>query len=173
MKLTLDSQEETGAAGGSALRVPAPHESVFEAEVLEVKHQNSRWKFDNSDEFKKEFNFKFRVLDAGDFHDRFFWGSTPEWFSNDPRCKLQRWIKSVYDEPVLPQGFELDTDDLADMRCIIVIHAKEKAFREDGEHLNQDGSAKMVNWVADVLPSKAARIAPTTPTPNPDNLEPF
>lgn len=175
MKITLDKPNSAPAsATPGAPFEPAPHESIFETEIVKIEETQSFFKYDNSDDYKKEVTFTFKVLDEGDFNGRLFWGRTPKWFSNDPKCKLYRWVKSIYDVPLLGSDFELDTDVLVGMRCIIVVHAAEKKAREDGSHLNKDGSRKISNWVHDVVPSRAARNPPVSrSTPSVEELEPF
>jgi hypothetical protein len=135
-------------------REPIPEKAVFEAEILSVELRDTRWDDEyNTDEDgnplkKKEYNFKFGVLDEGEFKDRWVWGSTSNWFADDPRCRLTQWIKAILDEDILPEGFVFDTDNLVNMRCRVIIGAKQRK--------NGTGIA---NWVEEVRPSKGVRLA--------------
>lgn len=174
MRIQMNDSNSSNSGGGTfddrprREYTPAPHNSVFEAEVVEVKEEESRFKNDDGST-KMELTFKFRVLDDGEFNDRWFWGRTNTWLSNDPRNKLRQYVQSILDEDVLPSGFVLDTDDLVGQPCRIVVHAKEKA----------DGSGRIVNWVQEVRPSRNrhAAIQASAPRPGsssvPDDLEPF
>lgn len=146
MKIPLREQGTIDAGGDDRPReyTPAPHNSVFEAEVLEVKVEDSPWTDDQTGEKKQQMSFKFKVVEPGDFEGRWFWGRTSTWFSEDARSKLRQFVQAILDEDVLPSGFVLDTDNLEGQRCRIIVHAKEKA----------DGSGRMVNWVQEVRPTR-------------------
>ena len=59
----------------------------------------------------------------------------------------------------IEEDFALDTDrDLVGQRVRIDIGAREKAVKEDGSHLDDDGNRKISNWVEDLYRSEATPI---------------
>lgn len=124
----------------------AQNNTVLEAEVIGIELQDSRWTDDRTGELKKELNFKFKSIEPGDFHDRWFWGSVSTWFSDKPTCKLRQWVQGILDVDVLPDGYVLNTDQLIGLQCRILIGAK---ARDDGS---------LANWVSEVRPSRGTVI---------------
>lgn len=182
MKLQLQPKPESDGDFGDQIT----SKMVFEVEVLSVEHRDSKWfatDYDTNERLldedgqpykKKEFNFKFGIVEEGAFKGKWVWGSTSDYFRDTAKCKLANWIKAILDEPVLPEGFTIDPEeDLKGMRCRVVVNAKK---RDDGSYSN---------WVEDVLPTKgggspqqrvqehlAQNEAPEEPAYDPDN-EPF
>lgn len=142
MKLTLQNSDDD-----QEVRTPIPDKSIFEAEVVQIKEEDTQWedKF-NPGEKTKQFVFIFKVLDEGQFNDRWVWGNCSTWFSDSSTCKLRQWIQAILDVDILPQGFIVDTDDLVGQQARIIVKAAPK----------KDDSSKMVNWVQEVRPSRNA-----------------
>ncbi len=139
-------------SGGYPKRDPAPHQSVFEAKLLKVELKDTPWDDeDNPGHKKQQFNFRFEVTDGGDFDGRWFWGSTQDFLSPSPANKLRQWVQALLDEDVLPQGFDLETDDLEGLPCRIIVHAKDK-FQDDGTFI------KTSNWVEEVRASRNLKV---------------
>ncbi len=110
-------------------RIPIPDGAVFEAEVLTVKLEDSKF-YKNEDGTPQQImNFKFKVVNDGEhdgaFVDRWVWGSTPPWLNDDPRCKLRNWVEAILDIDLLPPDYLLETDDLQGMQCRVIVSAKE------------------------------------------------
>jgi len=161
-KIVLKSDASAEESGRPEIRT----ESVFEAKILSVEDRETKWwatEYDsdvklldeNGEPYKtREYNFKFELQDP-EFPGRWVWGSTSQAFSMKPNCKLANWIKSILDEPVLPEGFSInitpgvDPDtgeevesDLVGLNCRVVVKARK---RDDGSYSN---------WVSDVHPTK-------------------
>lgn len=72
-------------------------------------------------------------------------GKAPKWFSNHPDCKLYNWTQAILGVDELPPGFRLNTDELKDLDCKILVGAYE--FTRD------DGETRSGNYVKDVARS--------------------
>lgn len=155
MKLKYGSSD----GGGTFPEYPdITTDTVFEAEVLKVDLRESRWKNDDGS-VKNEFNFRFKILDDGPQKGRYVWGTTPTWFNSHHKCKLANWVKALLDEPLLPEGMELDVQDLVGLKGRVMVDAKPKA----------DGDGYWNN-VKDVFPSRitpGSVKAPEAPGPGP------
>lgn len=93
-----------------------------------------------------EFRFKIISDDAHDGQD--IWGSTSTKFVNHEKCKLYSWSQAILGQ-VLPVRFKLDTDDLHDRSCRIVVSKRSWPDKTTGEERTR-------NEVADVMPTRAA-----------------
>lgn len=147
MKLELKNVDDQGYPE----RTPIPDKSSFEAVLLSVEQQDSRWDLDDTDPSKgkkKELVFKFEIMDPdGEFNERWVWGRTTSAFTTHPSNKLRQWVQGILDEDVLPDGFVLDTTALVDRRCRVIVGAREKKTGGVG------------NFVTDVRPSKVPNTA--------------
>lgn len=144
MKLTMKQAGEDGYPE----RQPIPNNSYFEAVVLDITEQESLWDIDENDPSKgkkKQLSWKFKIIDpGGEFDNRYVWGTTSMFFSTSPQNKLRQWIQAVLNIPVLPEGYAVDTEELHNKQCLIIVGAKEK--RAGG----------ISNRVTEVQPSRAA-----------------
>lgn len=160
MKLTLQGAED----GDREARIPIPHNKVFEAEVTKVEERETP--FDdkyNPGEKTKQFSFTFKVLDEGEFHDRWVWANCSTWFSDSPTCKLRQWIQAILDVDILPSGFIVETDDLVGQHARIIVHAAPK----------KSDPTVTVNWVNEVRASRGAPALAPKAVGIPLDEEPF
>ena len=117
---------------------------IFPAVLSEVKLVEKPFIDDKTGEKVKKISFKFRIDQPGDPHDGDFkWGETGTRFNTHPECRLKNWAEAVLGR-TLERGYQLETDDLLDKECRVVIG------RRDYE---KDGETKVYNFVKDVMPS--------------------
>lgn len=124
-----------------------PDGEILAARVIgvEVKKQPFQDKETGDDVFKVE--FKFVVTDDDSPYDGvIIWGKTGTKFNNHPYCKLYTWSQAVLGME-LPVDYRLDTDDLLDQDCRILVKLS--------EYTDKTGASKERNDVADVLPSRS------------------
>lgn len=101
-----------------------PAGTVLLAEVLSVEVRDSFFWLDVEDHSKgkqKEVNFKFGIVDKGEFNNWKVYGTTPTTFNVNEKCKLRRWVEEIFAFDALPSGFEFDTDDLIGEPVNVVI----------------------------------------------------
>lgn len=147
MKLTLEDSNDDPEA-----RIPAPNNSVFEAEIVKIDLRDTQWddKY-HPGEKTKQFNFVFKVVDKGEFEDRWFWASCSTWFSDSSTCKLRQWVQAILDVDILPSGFIVDTDELVGQHARIIVQAAPK----------KSDPTKTVNWINDIRPSRSIPMTAT------------
>lgn len=120
--------------------------TIYEATVLNIGLRERKIR----DEDVKRIEFKFR-LNADDAHDgQLIWGSTSTRFIDHPNCKLKNWAEALLGRE-LPSGYRLNTDDLLERRCRVVISKR--------EWTNKDGEEQVRNEVRDVIPTKEVLAA--------------
>jgi len=146
VQLALHKQQD----GDFPERAPFDDMSVFEAIVLGVTEQDSRFPADDADPDgprKKQLSFKFKVIDPdGKYNDRWVWGNTSSYFGTSPSNKLRQWVQAILDKEVLPEGYLVDTDDFEGQQVRVIIGAKQRK--------NGDGIS---NFVVELRPTKADR----------------
>lgn len=133
---------------------PIPDNSLLQAKVLGVAKTKMPFqdKDTGADVFKVKFSFQ--VTQDGDFQNRKVEGQTSIAFVNHPECRLYQWVKALFGTDI-PVDFTLDTDDLQELSCMILVEAKEKERR--------DGKGVWVNNnVIDVRPSENIPVAAGT-----------
>ena len=68
-----------------------------------------------------KFEFKFRLIDEDGAHDgEYLWGETSTLFNDHPKCRLSNWANAIMGEQ-LPPGYQLDTDELLDKECRVIV----------------------------------------------------
>jgi hypothetical protein len=156
MKLTMQRADESGYPE----RKPIPDNSFFEAIILDISENESPWDIDENDPSKgkkMQLSWKFKILDpSGEFDDRYVWGNTSTYFATSANNKLRQWIQAALDIPVLPEGYAVDTEQLHDKQCLVIVSAKNKA------------NGGIANRVMEIQPSRVTAplnveaAAPTT-----------
>ena len=119
-------------------------DEIFPATLVEVKLVEKPFVDDKTGEKVKKISFKFRLDAEGDPHDGDFkWGETGTRFNTHPDCRLKNWAEAILGRELV-KGYQLDTDDLLDQKCRVVIGRRE---------YDKDGQTKIHNSVKDLMPS--------------------
>jgi len=123
------------------------------AEVVSVEEKPAPWKDDDGNEIRRV-NFRFRIIQDGEWQGRSIWGDTPTTFSNNPECKLRAWSQEIFGVDQLPPGFDLDTDELVGLECQIAV----------GNRVVRKGTPEQAtkDYAADVFRAPARSNAGTT-----------
>jgi len=130
--------EESNYAG------PIPEDSILPARVTGVKQITKKFKDDDGNDIHR-MEFSFVVEDPDGVYDgQRLWGDTPITFNTHPECRLRAWAQELFGTE-LPKGFVLDTDDLKDKRCRVVVALK--IYQKEGEE-------KTRNFVKDLIRPK-------------------
>lgn len=80
--------------------------------------------FDDKSVMEDAIQWKFEILDPDGSHDKtWVWGRTSQVFSSSRKCKLRNWAIALLGQD-LPSGYKLDTDDLLDQECKVVLQVK-------------------------------------------------
>lgn len=175
MQFTLQNNDKSG--GNYPDREPFPDKSVFEAKVVEVSQQDSRWDVDENDPSKgkkQELSFKFAVIDPeGKFDNRWVWGRCAAYLSTDSRNKLRQWVQGILDIDVLPEGFAFDTEDLVGKQCRLVISAYEKKNGGGiGNYVEEVRQSRVTSGSLASAPKTAEEFRAQN-APSYDDVEPF
>lgn len=116
---------------------------IFLAECKSVKLKEKK---NRDGETYEQLEWKFVIIDDGEQNERTIYGKTSTKFVDHPDCKFNNWSQSILGE-FLPIDEPVDTDDLLDRECRIVV------YRDEYE---KDGRDKVYNGVRDVLPTREA-----------------
>lgn len=117
----------------------------YAATVVGIRLREKPFKDDAGQPIKKiEFAFKLISDDGQDGRD--IWGETSTRFNSHPECRLKNWAEAILGMK-LPPHYRLDTDQLLDRHCFVVVGRK--------EWTNKDGEDKVRNFVRDVQPTTA------------------
>lgn len=102
-----------------------PENEVLEAEILEIKVQDSFFWVDVDDHSKgkdKEVSFKFNITEEGKFKNTWVFGSTSTIFNTHANCKLRLWTEEILGlDEGLPVDFSLNTEDLEGQKVRVII----------------------------------------------------
>lgn len=139
-----EPQVETGEDGEPIVRELIPEKEILAAEVLNAEVKEMPYKDKETGEAVEKVVFKFKVVQAGDFADRWVWGETSTNFVDHPGCRLRAWVGELLGTDVLPSGFTFNTDDLLDQSCRVVIGVRSWDDKTTGEKQYR-------NFVSDVL----------------------
>lgn len=134
---------------------------ILNARVATVELKTKPFTDEKTGEPVKKFEFKFRVDDpSGDHDGQFLWGETSTKLTDHPENRLHNWAEALLGQR-LPPHYKLNTDDLQDRDCRIIVGKTVKP--------NAQGVEKTRNFVREVHPTKenAARLAAD------DTEEPF
>lgn len=118
-------------------------EDVFHANLVSLTTKVKK-SYTSNEEYTR-LNWKFRIDEPDqDVDGRVIYGETSEAFVAHPECKFYSWAQAVMGVE-FPPGFNINTDDLIDMQCRIVVGARE---------YEKDGETRVYNFVKDVMPSR-------------------
>lgn len=123
---------------------------MFTATVRNVKLKEKPYKDDDGNPVKKV-EFKFQIIDDGPQDGVDIWGETSTRFNTHPACRLLNWSEAILGRRLPPQ-YQLDTDDLYDQQCRILVGKQE---------WEKDGETKFRNFVRDVIPTRESMAAMT------------
>jgi hypothetical protein len=120
---------------------------IYAARVTNIRDVEKPYKDKDGNPVKKV-EFKFQLV-SDDPHDGTdMWGETSTKFVAHDECKLRNWARSILARD-LPIGYRLDTDELLDRACRVIVGLKEYPDKATGE-------IKQRNFVRDVMPSREA-----------------
>lgn len=123
-----------------------PDGEICPARVLSVESKKQRFTDKETGEDVYKVEFKFEITD-GPYEGVQLWGKTGTKYNNHPYCKLYIWSQAILGFE-LPIDFRLDTDDLLDKDCRIVVHLDQYKDKTTGVE-------KERNEVTDVMPSRS------------------
>ena len=125
---------------------------ILNARVVTVEWKEKPFVDDKTGEKVKKFEFKFKIEDpSGDHDGQLIWGETSTKLTNHPENRVHNWAESLLGQR-LPPHYKLNTDDLQDRDCRVIVGKSVKAGPQ-GE--------KTRNFVREVHPTRevAARLA--------------
>jgi hypothetical protein len=130
---------------------------IFPASVVSVKKVSRKNR--DGEEYDK-LTFKFKIQQPDDPHDgQEVYGDTSTKFVTHPGCKLYDWAGKILGKRI-PAGYRLDTDQLLDQQCRIVVGYE--------TYTDKDGRDRERNWVRDIMPTRENMAALAE-----ENEEPF
>lgn len=122
--------------------------TIYTAKVVNVGLRERKARNEGEDPTKRiEFKFKLISDDSHDGQD--IWGSTSTKFVDHPKCKLKGWSEAILGRN-LPVRYKLDTDDLLDRECRVVV-----SYRT----WQQGDETRERNEISDVIPTREAAMA--------------
>lgn len=84
-----------------------PHDTELLVQVVDISEKEINYTRDDGSK-ATVINFKFKIIEPGEFYDQWVWGETWPDFYPGNRCRLYRWVAELYGEQKLPDNFELD-----------------------------------------------------------------
>jgi hypothetical protein len=123
---------------------------VLNARVVSVELKTKPFNDEKTGEPVKKFEFKFKIDDP-DHDGQMIWGETSTRLNNHPENRLHNWSEALLGQR-LPPHYKLNTDDLQDRDCRIIV----------GKSVKQSAQGeKTRNFVREVHPTReaAARLA--------------
>lgn len=119
---------------------PLPDRAILDVEVVKVEEREKpEWAIYDP-EVTTEVSFRFRVV-GGPHDKRNIWGTSAVFFNYSPKCRLRIWVQGILGVEELPEGFDLNLDDLTGRKCRILV----------GNRINKKGDVK--DFVQDVFPA--------------------
>lgn len=127
---------------------PIPDQASLRAKLLNAKKRTMPFKEYDSTEDAVRIEWTFQIEEDGAFLNRKVKGLTGTKFVNHPDCRMYQWAKTLMGVETLPEGFQLDLDDLTGQAVVVQVNQKEGGPRKDGpgNYVN--------NNVIDVRPSR-------------------
>lgn len=119
----------------------------YNARVVSVDLKTKPFNDDEGNPVKK-WEFKFKISSDDEHDGRFLWGETPARVTNHPDNKFRNWAEAVTGERK-PALYKINTDDLVDRDCMIVVGKDVK---------ERNGQEKIRNFVREVHPTKDAAV---------------
>ncbi len=121
--------------------IPVPN--ILECEVVKVEEREKpEWAI-RDPEVTTEISFRFRVI-SGDYEKRNLWGNAAPFFNFSPKCRLRLWVQAILGVDELPEGYQLNLEELAGKRCRVTV----------GNRTNKDDVVK--DFAQDVYPAAKA-----------------
>jgi hypothetical protein len=120
---------------------PIPEREILDVEVVKVEMRDKPDWAIRDPEVTQEVSFQVKVI-SGEYERRNLWGNAAPFFNYSPRCRLRLWVQGILGVDELPDGYELDLDELAGKRCRILV----------GNRDNKAGEKK--DFIQDVFPAK-------------------
>lgn len=130
--------EETTEEGGTAPKEfkLLPDGAILLAEVLEAEERDSFFWIDKEDHSKgkqREVNFKFAIIEEGEYKGWKVWGTTPTTFNHNENCKLRHWVEEIFAWDEVPAGTTFDTSDLLGQPVSVIIAHKDYVDKTTGK----------------------------------------
>lgn len=124
-----------------------PDGEILPARVIGVENKKQRFQDKETGEDVYKVEFKFEITDEDSPFDAVkVYGRTGTRFNNHPGCKLFSWAQGILGMELVA-GYRLDTDDLLDQDCRVIV-------KLDEYNDKTTGVAKQRNEVVDVMPSR-------------------
>lgn len=124
--------------------------TVYTAKIRDVSLLEKRYKDDDGNPVKK-IGFRFQLNSEDDHDGEDLRGETSTRFVNHPDCRLFSWAEAILGMH-LPPKYRLNTDDLVDRDCRVMVGKRE---------YEKDGETKYHNFVRDVIPTRQAMASLT------------
>lgn len=155
----VEASENGTDPGAPRVYTLIPDKTMLAAEVLDAQVQIAPFKDKETGAEVRQVHFKFKVVEPGEFEERFVWGKTSTSFVDHPGCKLRSWVSELLGADSLPAGFTFNTDDLLDLDCRVIVGVR--------SWIDKDNVTQERNYVKDVLRDKSLSSSVY------DNVEPF
>jgi hypothetical protein len=141
-------QYRAGGAGTEGHEYPPIADgTVYEAKLLTAQVRTAPWLNDDGTE-QRRVNFKFEIVSDDVHNGRWLWGSTPETFNDNERCKFRNWAEALLGKKLVMRDLdEFRLANLVGLHCRIIVERKDKLDREKGVMIP-------TNRVRDVFASK-------------------
>lgn len=120
-----------------------PDDTEYLATVADISLRERTFR-DN--ETAKRLTFKFKLISDDAHNGEELYGETSTNFTDHPNCRLYRWAETLLGMR-LPPHYQLDTDDLLDKRCRVIV--------QYGTYEKQ-GQTQEFNRVKDIKPTRQA-----------------
>lgn len=119
--------------------------TIYGAKIRDVRLVEKPYK-DADGKPVKKIVFRFQLATDDDHDGEDLYGETSTRFVNHPDCRLFAWSEAILGMR-LPPKYRLNTDDLIDRDCRVMVGKRE---------YEKDGMTKQHNSVRDVIPSRQA-----------------
>lgn len=138
---------------------PIADDAIFPAKVVAVNEIEKEYRNDDGTKDKKpRVKFKFKLDAPGTPWDGWHLsGDVPAFMTTGVESRFRLWAEALLDAE-LPAGYSIETDDLVNRTCRVVVGYWE---REDAT----TGIKKSGNWVKEILPMSGLRQAAPAGTP--------
>ena len=128
-----------------------PEDTILKAKLVEIKPRDAHWTRDGEAHSATFLNWKWLVL-AGEYIDKYVYGSCDARLTNHPGNKFRNWSESLLNRE-LPVGTPFDTDDLIGLTAEISI----------GHRADKKDPEKKYSEVDEVIPTEDGFSVSTDP----------